>query len=323
MSPGAVDNGETVASLREALEGRDRLLRGLSAASQALLELRRSDGAEMGRVLGLLGGGAGVERTYVFENEVEPRTGAPQMSMRFEWVRGAVEAFIDDPKLQHLPYAQFDGWYASLSTRRPVQQWTRELTGYAREIMVEQGVLVLLLVPIFVDRGFWGFIGFDNCKDERAWSEAEIEVLRAFADTLGAALVRQRVEARLAALATPVIRVFDRTLVVPLLGHLDAERAAAIARDLLRAVHEERAIEVLIDLTGVPELGEAAARGLARVAAATRLIGARCSLVGLSPAVARGLVAHDEVMRGLGACATLEDGLRLALAARGLRITER
>jgi len=311
---------ETVAELRAALAGRDRLLRGLSAASQALLELRRGDADGMVRVLGLLGEATGVQRVYIFENDRDPRTGAPVMSQRFEWTLGAIESFIDDPKLQHLPYAQFDGWYASLSARRPVQQWSRTLSGLAREIMDEQGILVLLLVPIFVDGGFWGFVGFDNCVSERPWSEAEVEVLRAFADTLGAALVRQRVEARLAALATPVIRVFDRTLVLPLHGLLDAQRSAAITRDLLQAIHLDQARDVLIDLTGVPELDASAAAALARLVAAARLIGAHCTLVGLSPALAAALVELDGAAGSFVACASLEDGLLRALAARGLRI---
>lgn len=313
---------ESVETLREALAARDRLLQGLSAASEALLELRRGDAQGMVRVLGLLGQAAGVERAYVFENGRDERSGEPHMSQRFEWT--AVSSFIDDPKLQALPYAQFEGWHAALSTRQPVQQWTSALTGHGREIMDEQGILVLLLVPIFVDGGFWGFIGFDNCTSERPWSPTEVEVLRAFADTLGATLVRHRFEARLAAQATPVIRVFDRTLVVPLHGLLDAERTATVARDLLRAIAQVQALDVLIDLTGVPELACDAAAGLARVAAAARLVGARCRLVGLSPAVAVGLLGldrHGEALRGLSASATLEDGLRLALADRGLHIT--
>jgi GAF domain-containing protein len=313
-------SAETVVELREALAGRDRLLRGLSAASQALLRLRGDDMTGMAGVLGLLGGAAGVQRVYIFENDRDPQTGAPQMSQRCEWTLGAVESFIDDPKLQHLPYAQFEGWYASLSARRPVQQWTRVLTGLAREIMDEQGILVLLLVPIFVDEAFWGFIGFDNCTSERPWSEAEVEVLRAFADTLGAALVRHRIERRLAGLATPVLRIFDRTLVLPLHGLLYASRIAAIARDALRAIADVQALEVLIDLTGVPELSAPAADGLARLAGAARLIGARSTVVGLAPAVAADLVGHTGALADLRACATLEDGLLRALAARGLRV---
>jgi anti-anti-sigma regulatory factor len=312
---------ETVEALRAALAERDRLLRGLGAASRALLELRRGDGAGMARVLGLLGASVGVARAYVFENDDDPRTGERRMSQRFEWAAGAVDCFIDDAKLQGLPYALFDGWYPTLSARRPVQQWTRQLSGYTREIMDEQGILVLLLVPIFVEGRFWGFIGLDNCEDEEPWAEAEIEVLGAFADTLGATLVRHRVEARLAAIGNPVIQVFDRTLVLPLHGLLAEERVAAITRDLLEVIHVQHAVDVLIDLTGVPELGSQAAAGLARVGAAARLIGARCTLVGLSAAVAAELVGHAGALGELRVNATLADGLRVALAARGLWVT--
>lgn len=313
-------SAETVVELRQALAGRDRLLRGLSAASQALLRVNCQDMRGMTRVLGLLGEAAGVQRAYIFENDHDPETGAPQMSQRYEWTLGAVESFMDDAKLQRLPYAKFEGWYASLSARRPVQQWTRVLTGLARQIMDEQRILVLLVVPIFVEDKFWGFIGFDNCVDERPWSEAEVEVLRAFADTLGTAVVRHRIEQRLAGIATPVLRIFDRTLVLPLHGLLDLSRLAAISRDLLRAISEVQALEVLIDLTGVPELAAPVAEAVARLARAARLVGARTTLVGLAPAVAASLVGHTDALAELRACANLEDGLLRALAARGLQV---
>jgi PAS domain S-box-containing protein len=55
----------------------------------------------------------------------------------------------------------------------------------------------MILVPIFVEEEWWGFIGFDDCSREREWSAAEIDALKAAASTLGAALQRQVMEEEL------------------------------------------------------------------------------------------------------------------------------
>src|SRR5207302_4031615 len=52
-------------------------------------------------------------------------------------------------------------------------------------------------LPIFVGGEWWGFIGLDHCDEERIWHQAEIDALRVVANTLGAAIGRERAEARL------------------------------------------------------------------------------------------------------------------------------
>jgi len=52
-------------------------------------------------------------------------------------------------------------------------------------------------LPVFVGGEWWGFIGFDQCEEERIWQPAEIDALRVVANTLGAAIGRERAEHRL------------------------------------------------------------------------------------------------------------------------------
>ena len=76
----------------------------------------------------------------------------------------------------------------------------REFPQSEREVLAAHDILSIAIVPIFVERMWWGFIGFDECLAEREWAAPEIEALRAAADILGAALQRKQRERELAAL---------------------------------------------------------------------------------------------------------------------------
>ena len=62
-------------------------------------------------------------------------------------------------------------------------------------MLAAQGVCSLAIVPIFVGPAWWGFIGFDDCREERAWPVGTVEVLKTAAGTIGAAILRRRAEA--------------------------------------------------------------------------------------------------------------------------------
>src|SRR5260370_40205492 len=61
--------------------------------------------------------------------------------------------------------------------------------------LAADGVCSIVVVPIFAGPTWWGFVGFDDCSDEREWSTGIVEVLRTAAGTLGAAILRRRAEA--------------------------------------------------------------------------------------------------------------------------------
>ncbi|XXX72089.1 STAS domain-containing protein [Sorangium sp. So ce134] len=118
------------------------------------------------------------------------------------------------------------------------------------------------------------------------------------------------------AMSVPVIRVADGVLCLPIVGMIDDARAGALLERLLEAIAAQQAAEVLLDITGVPALDERAAAQLVGAANAARLLGASCTLVGVSPALARTLVELDIDLGGLATAATLAEGLTRALSAR-------
>lgn len=121
-------------------------------------------------------------------------------------------------------------------------------------------------------------------------------------------------------LSTPVIRIYEQILVLPLIGEIDAERAQQIEISLLAGIERHRATEVLLDLTGVPFVDTAVAAYLMRAARAAQLIGSGVIIVGISPRVAQSLVQLRVDFSGIATRANLQSGLVYALRKRNLSI---
>lgn len=123
------------------------------------------------------------------------------------------------------------------------------------------------------------------------------------------ARVRQQAE-EIEALSTPLIPLDAATLLMPLLGRLGRERVRRVLEVLLQGVRERRAQVAILDVTGVPELDTEAAAGLRECVAGLRLLGARCLVTGVRPAVAASLA-----QLGLSLDAEVHGTLERALAA--------
>ena len=120
-------------------------------------------------------------------------------------------------------------------------------------------------------------------------------------------------------MSTPVIEVWRGIVALPLIGTFDDQRAELLMQAALAAVTDARARAVLIDLTGVTEFDPSAVGHLLRTSAALRMLGARCGLVGISANLARALLDADVSLDTLATFATLQAGLRDALANAAIR----
>lgn len=115
-------------------------------------------------------------------------------------------------------------------------------------------------------------------------------------------------------LSTPIIRAARHILLMPLIGALDEARATLIGERLLDAIKRERARHVILDVTGLPSLESSTARFLSRLATSARLLGARTTLAGLQPSVARSLAALDTDLGSLSTVQSFHEALQLGLA---------
>ena len=120
----------------------------------------------------------------------------------------------------------------------------------------------------------------------------------------------------------PIVPLSDGILLVPLVGTIDAQRGADLKERVLAAVAQHSAHAVLLDITGVPSIDEAAAQQLLDAARAIALLGSRASFVGIGPNLARQIVASGFDLGKTPTFGTLEDGLVHALFALGKRIAD-
>ncbi|AUX44562.1 anti-sigma factor antagonist [Sorangium cellulosum] len=115
------------------------------------------------------------------------------------------------------------------------------------------------------------------------------------------------------ALSAPIIQVWNGVLAVPLAGVLSRERAEPICEELLHRVTSMAATHVLLDLTGLSEVDEAATGQIATIVTSLRLLGAECAVVGLSPELAQAMVELGISLRGVRTYQTLAAALRQAV----------
>ena len=182
----------------EELRRREAILEAVRFAAERLLGEAIGWEESVRGVLRRLGEATGASRVYIFENHAG-EDGEVWGSQRYEWVAGGVEAQMDASLMQVIPYrtAGYGRWVGKLGRGEPVYGHTRELPEGEQPELRQQGILSMVLVPIFVEGRWWGQVGFYDCVRERGWSTAEVGAIEAAASTLGAAIRRRRIEEEL------------------------------------------------------------------------------------------------------------------------------
>lgn len=133
----------------------------------------------------------------------------------------------------------------------------------------------------------------------------------------------ERQQAAIRELSSPVIRVHDRVLLLPLVGTIDSWRAQQVMESALLGVSAEQARVLILDIAGVAVVDTQVADHLLKTTAAVRLLGAKTVLTGISPQVARTIVELGVDLSALHTRNKLSDGLELALGLVGLQIGPR
>jgi PAS domain S-box-containing protein len=148
-------------------------------------------------ILYFLGSSSEVDRIYIFKNHFA-EDGELLFSYKFEWCAEGVAPQIESEFLQNAPWSIYPEIVARLSQNEVINELVKETVNKDfYDTMSEQGILSYLFVPIFSGDFFWGFIGFDNCKSEKLFSNEQVSALHAFASTLGNTILVRRQQKRL------------------------------------------------------------------------------------------------------------------------------
>ena len=127
----------------------------------------------------------------------------------------------------------------------------------------------------------------------------------------------QRQQAEMLELSTPVVKLWDGVLALPLIGTLDSRRTQVVMESLLERIVETGAEIAIIDITGVPTVDTLVAQHLIKTVNAARLMGTECIISGIRPQIAQTIVHLGVDLQGVATKATLADAFALALAKSG------
>ncbi|MFZ5878779.1 MAG: PAS domain S-box protein [Chloroflexota bacterium] len=178
----------------EALWSREAILEAVAFAAEKLLRAPNWK-ASIDAVLNQLGRATNVSRVYIFENHTD-EAGTLLTNQAHEWVDAGTAPQIDNPDLQNIPLleAGFGRWVELLSQGKLVYGHVADFPADERALLEPQEILSLVVVPVFVEREWWGFIGFDSCRAPHEWSAPERDALVAAANLLGESIHNAQAE---------------------------------------------------------------------------------------------------------------------------------
>ena len=140
----------------------------------------------------------------------------------------------------------------------------------------------------------------------------------AFQKTREEVILRQQRE--LLELSTPVVRLWENVLALPLIGTLDSARTQVVMQNLLDAIVQTRSDYAIIDITGVPIVDTLVAQHLLKTVAAARLMGADCLISGIRPQIAQTIIHLGVDLSEVTTKATLADAFEVALRRSGHKV---
>jgi rsbT co-antagonist protein RsbR len=126
-----------------------------------------------------------------------------------------------------------------------------------------------------------------------------------------------RQQQELLELSTPVVKLWEGVLAVPMIGTLDSGRTQLVMESLLQRIVDTGSELAIIDITGVPTVDTLVAQHLLKTVTAIRLMGADCIISGIRPQIAQTIVHLGIDLQGITTKATLADALALAMKRSG------
>ena len=121
-------------------------------------------------------------------------------------------------------------------------------------------------------------------------------------------------------LSTPVVKLWDGVLALPMIGTLDSSRTQIVMESLLERIVETGSDVAILDITGVPTVDTLTAQHLLKTVTAARLMGAECIISGIRPQIAQTIVHLGVDLGDVVTKATLADAFKMALSRIGLGV---
>jgi rsbT co-antagonist protein RsbR len=172
-----------------------------------------------------------------------------------------------------------------------------------------------------------GFAGDPAALAATSWTisslldQLGLYTIEVFQRTRDQIIVRQQQE--LLELSTPVVKLWNGILALPLIGTLDSARTQVVMENILQKIVDTGAAIAIIDITGVPTVDTLVAQHLMKTIAAARLMGADCIISGIRPQIAQTIVHLGVNLEDVMTKATLADAFVVALERTGTSIVKK
>ena len=164
-----------------------------------------------------------------------------------------------------------------------------------------------------------------NEQASQMWAVSELldslgmHTVRSFQKSREEIIARQQED--LLELSTPVVKLWEGVLALPMIGTLDSQRTQVVMESLLERIVETGSEIAIIDITGVPTVDTLVAQHLIKTVTAIRLMGADAIISGVRPQIAQTIVHLGIDLRAVTTKASMADALALALKRSGVTIT--
>jgi len=216
----------------------------------------------------------------------------------------------------HENWAQTRVFLEKLSHSRALAGQDSQQT--ASFIFALKGPLFALLQQVYADQPVQ--LAEQLLKISELLDALGMHTIRTFQKSRESVIKRQQEE--LLELSTPVVKLWDGVLALPMIGTLDSQRTQVVMESLLQRIVDTGSEIAIIDITGVPTVDTLVAQHLLKTVTAIRLMGADCIISGVRPQIAQTIVHLGLDLQGVVTKANLADALALSLKRLGVTVTK-
>lgn len=234
------------------LDKSDNILKSLAQATLRFFQYGVNT-ETINQTLMEIGQNIGVSRSYIFS--IHTNNNIRYLTQIQEWVADGISPQINNRNLIGIPETDilFRTWEKQMLEHKNIVGFPKDFEEPNKTILSDQNIKSIISIPIFVKDQWWGFIGFDDCIENRNWTIAEVKALEMLAYNLGAAIYRREVEEKMIELNSNLEeRVRDRTkdLEQEVADRIIAEKLLRESEEKYRLIYENANSGILLIISG-------------------------------------------------------------------------
>ncbi|MFV8337349.1 PAS domain S-box protein [Flavobacterium sp. RSP29] len=173
----------------------NNILLSISKANNHLLKQQSVEDA-LSFCIREIGLGQDIDRCYIYKNEID--NGVLKFHYNYEWCNKGIKPNLDNVNINGITYDALPELYEALANDESLQGLVKDSNNELfKQIMRMQGTQSYLFTPIFSHDVFWGWIGYDDCKDERKWRDEDVYALHTIAKNIGLRLNQDSIVSKL------------------------------------------------------------------------------------------------------------------------------